>query len=289
LSAERRAAHHGALRLKGSAMSTRPLVFAQPRRPTSLLWVLAALLGAALWLHGPIGQWADYHSFADQRAWLGMPNAANVLSNLPFLIVGCWSLWRLRRGVSSAPTTTAWHAFSVALICTAAGSATYHWAPSNATLVGDRLPIAWACAALLCAFLAERVNAHWCDMRALVAALLVATLTVGYWWLTEREGRGDLRPYFYIQFLPMLLVPAALWLALPRTFDAATPARAWWMVLGLYAAAKVMETADHAVFDSLGILSGHTLKHLLAAAGAACLLLAATRVPDAGLNSGSRR
>jgi hypothetical protein len=245
----------------------------------SWLWLIVALAAAALWLYGPIPQWADYHAFADQRAWLGVPNAANVLSNLPFLAVGLWGLWRLRGSASA--TATAWRVFSIALACTAAGSAIYHWAPSNATLVGDRLPIAWACTALLCAFLAERVQPRWCDARVLGAALFAATLSVAYWWIGERGGHGDLRPYLVVQFLPGLLIPAALWLGLAPTFEAATPASAWWALLGFYAAAKLMEMADHAVFDySIAFVSGHTLKHLLAAAGAAWLLAAATRGRD---------
>jgi hypothetical protein len=106
------------------------------------------VLAGLLWAHGPIGQWADYHVFADRRAWLGLPNAADVLSNLPFLAIGVWALWRLRRAPAASPSLAAWRAFAVALVLTAVGSAIYHWAPSNASLVGDRLPIAWACAAL---------------------------------------------------------------------------------------------------------------------------------------------
>jgi ribosomal protein L20 len=55
---------------------------------TAWLAVAAFFLAAGLWMQGPIAQWANYHAFADDRAWLGVPNAANVLSNLPFLIVG---------------------------------------------------------------------------------------------------------------------------------------------------------------------------------------------------------
>ena len=58
----------------------------------------------------------------------------------------------------------------------------------------------------------------------------------------------------------------------------------WWAVLGLYAAAKVMEIADQSVFDTLGFTSGHTIKHLLAAAAALCLLRA-VRASATGLAS----
>ena len=54
------------------------------------LMALAALLPAAAL---PTG----YHEFADQRAWLGLPHAIDVLSNLPFAALGVWGLAWLRR------------------------------------------------------------------------------------------------------------------------------------------------------------------------------------------------
>ena len=263
----------------------------RPRRLSRSGWlaVATAVLAGLLWAHGPIGQWADYHVFADRRAWLGLPNAADVLSNLPFLAIGVWALWRLRRAPAASPSLTAWRAFAVALVLTAAGSATYHWAPSNASLVGDRLPIAWACAALASAFLGERVGTHWSRPRVLVAALAFATLAVAFWWLTERAGQGDLRLYLFVQILPMLLVPLGLALGLRATTPAAAPAGAWWGVLGCYVLAKLFEIADQPVFAALGLLSGHTLKHLVAAAGAAWLLRAVVEAHTSGVSSGSRR
>jgi hypothetical protein len=254
-------------------------------RPSRAPWLLAValLLALALGLHGPIGQWASYHAFADTRAWLGMPNAENVLSNLPFALIGAWALgWLVRPGVMVAHRL-AWCSFAAALVCTACGSALYHWAPGNGALVFDRLPIAWACAALLCAFLADRVDPRWASWPALTAALLAASASVVWWWLGERQGHGDLRPYLFVQFLPMLLVPAAMGLRLPALNRRSLSNGAWWTVLGLYAAAKGMELADQTVFDALGFTSGHTLKHLLAAA-AALYLLRAVRV-----SCGSRR
>ena len=63
---------------------------ASHRHKASWLLVAAAILALALGLHGPIAQWASYHAFADARAWLGLPNAQNVLSNLPFALLGLW-------------------------------------------------------------------------------------------------------------------------------------------------------------------------------------------------------
>ena len=244
------------------------------------LALIAAALGVAFGWHGPMAQWADYHAFADTRPWLGVPNAANVLSNLPFAAIGVWGLWQLlpmRRSTFGGREMLPWLLFCLALVCTAAGSALYHWSPNNAALVTDRLPIAWACAALLCGFLGERVHARWAAASSLGLALGAATLSVAFWWWTEQRGLGDLRAYLLVQLLPMLLVPAALGLKLPARRAHAVPALTWWWVLGLYAAAKGMEMADHWMFNATQGASGHMLKHLLAAGAAGCLVAAVVR------------
>jgi hypothetical protein len=252
--------------------------------PPRARWLGAAALALVvglLWT-GPLKQWDDYHAFADTRAWLGVPHAADVLSNLPFLLVGAFGLWRLREHALDWPSRRAWQGFCAALLFTSAGSAFYHWAPDNDALALDRIPIAWACVALTCALLAEHVNPRWAAPGVLAAGGVVATGAVLYWWLTEQRGAGDLRPYLFVQILPMLLVPLALLMKLPALHRACTPASAWWAVLALYAAAKVTEVADRAVLAATGWVSGHTLKHLLAAAAAAWIV-------GAVINSGSRR
>ena len=109
-------------------------------------------------------------------------------------------------------------------------------------------------------------------------ALLIGTASVAWWWLGEQRGAGDLRAYLFVQFLPMALLPVAIGLKLPRGAAGGVRDRDWWIVLGLYALAKVMELADRPVLEVLGgIVSGHTLKHLLAAAAGLWLLRAATR------------
>lgn len=267
--------------------STDPAPRCSPASPR-VLPALAVLLVFGLLLHGPIPQWAAYHQFADQRGWLGLPHAADVLSNLPFALVGLWALWA-RRDEPRSDAWLAWQAFAAALVATAAGSSLYHWAPDNASLAFDRLPIAWACAALTCAFLAERVDARWGSMHTLAVALLAASASVALWWWSEQSGRSDLRPYLFVQFLPMLLVPAALLMRLPRRFAAAAPDAAWWGVLAGYALAKALEVADHAVFDALGLVSGHTLKHVAAAGAAGWLVAAARRAARPSINCGSPR
>ncbi len=57
-----------------------------------LLLAVAILIALIALLLPPIPQPLDYHNFADQRAWLGIPNFGDVASNLPFAIVGVCGL-----------------------------------------------------------------------------------------------------------------------------------------------------------------------------------------------------
>ena len=259
-------------------------------QPLNRLVVLGAaplLMALALWSHGPIEQWASYHHFADVHALWGMPNAANVLSNLPFLWIGIWGWAALRQPHAHrmlndpppSPSFLAWRLVALAIACTCFGSAYYHWSPTNATLLWDRLPIAWACASVSMALLAERVHPRFGSAWFLGASLVVATLSVAWWWWTlAPQGPlpgGDLRPYLFVQFLPMLLIPLVFCMKLPAQHPHAIPASAAWWALGLYAVAKLLEVGDHATLEMLHVMGGHPLKHLFAAAGAAVLMRAA--------------
>ena len=107
-----------------------------------------------------------YHSFADQRSFMGIPNFGPVVSNFPFALVGIWGIIFLLRP-SSAPTSAhfidsreRWPylvAF-VGILLTAFGSSYYHLDPNNARLVWDRLPIMVALTATAAAVIAERVE-----------------------------------------------------------------------------------------------------------------------------------
>jgi hypothetical protein len=217
---------------------------------------VAAFLIMALVLAGPIVQPEHYHAFADQRAWLGIPNAADVLSNLAFLLAAAIAAERLWRAPLNAPLRLEYAVFAGALALTAAGSAWYHLAPDNARLVWDRVPIALACAALLAAAIKQ---AH-PRLGAALPCLLAFGLGSVYLWTVT----GDLRPYLLIQLAPLVLIPILQWQA-----DAPIGERkAFGLAILLYVLAKLCEVGDTAGLELLGVLSGHTLKHLLAAAAA---------------------
>ncbi len=224
-----------------------------------ILFPLAAvLLILALGAAGPIPQPPDYHGFADQRTLFGIERAVDVLSNLGFLLVGAWGLLRLRRARPEA-ARSAWAAFFAALVLTAFGSAFYHLAPDDFRLVWDRIPIALACAALLAVAAVEAAPGRkWSS--ALLPLLSAAGVLSVLWWFQS----GDLRYYLLIQAASLVLVPLLQWQA---GAEAATR-RAFGAAIGLYILAKLCELNDAAILEAIGVLSGHTLKHLLATAAA---------------------
>jgi hypothetical protein len=241
-----------------------------------LLVLVAAACVGGVFLLDPIPQDPAYHRFADTRAWSGVPNFWNVATNLPFLAIGLWGLASARR-VAEPALATHYRAYCGAVALVAFGSGWYHLAPSNASLVWDRLPMTVAFMSLFSALLADRVN--WFLGRALLWPLVVAGIASIAWWIRgEAAGRGDLRAYGLVQFLPMLLIP--LILALWREGNVA--ARPLWLGFGAYALAKLAEHFDAAIFAATGF-SGHSLKHLLAAVAAWWIARAFQRSPASAL------
>ena len=232
----------------------------------ALLSIAALLAVAAL---PPIPQPGEYHDFADQRSLLGVPNALNVVSNLGFLIVGAVGLRRLWRSCASfADARERWPyaVFFASLVGVGFGSVVYHLAPSHGSLFWDRLPMSLAFMSLLSAVLVERLGPR-VGLRLFPWLAAAGPLSVVYWVLSERAGVGDLRLYGLVHFYPMLLIPLLLWLFTPRY----TRGGDLLWVLALYATALAAERLDHEVFAAGGWVSGHTVKHVLAAVAAAWL------------------
>ena len=239
-----------------------------------LLGGLATGAVVMLLLLPAIPQDPSYHRFADARALLGIPNFWNVASNLPLLLVGVAGLLAFARGTpaGSIPALhVAYRVFFAGIALIAAGSAWYHLAPSNTSLVWDRLPMSVTFMAFLAVIIGENVSVAG-GIRLLWPLATLGLLAVLYWYTSELGGAGDLRPYVLVQFLPLLLIPVILLL-----FRAAFSSNAWiWLALCVYGLAKVVEHADHAIFGFVGI-GGHTLKHLLSALGALCFLVGLLR------------
>lgn len=236
-------------------------------------WVVAALAAALALATAAlprIPQDPRYHELADARAWWGIPNALDVLSNVAFLAAGVAGLLVISRRAAifqDPRERTPWLVLFASVALVGVGSAWYHLHPTNATLVLDRLPMSAGFGALAAAIVAERLGAS-AGARVLAPAVLAGLASVLYWYATEARGAGDLRPYAFMQLFPMAMV--LLLLALfPARY---TRGGGWLAALGLYGVSKLAEAADAAIYRTSGIVSGHTLKHLVAALGIAVLV-----------------
>ncbi len=233
-----------------------------------LLLLIALVAIGATPFAPPIPQDPTYHDFADLHALFGIPNGLNILSNLLFLWVGIEGLLRLR-GPDPLRTLPdfgpAYFMFFLALILIALGSSWYHLEPTNASLAWDRGAMTLAFMSFATIMLAERVSTR--AARLLFPLLMIAgPASIVYWHFSELAGRGDLRAYALVQFLPLALAPLVL-LLFPSRYSRS--ADLWWMLAG-YLAAKLLEVFDHEVYTFSGWIGGHAMKHL--AAGLACLV-----------------
>jgi Ceramidase len=226
----------------------------KPNHPVLVLFSLMLISLGGLLLLPPIAQDQSYHQFADERTILGIPNFWNVVSNLPFLVIGAAGIRRHR----DDPATVV---FFLGVFLTGIGSSYYHWNPNDGTLFWDRLPMTLSFAAILALVVEERVSA-----RA-GAILLWPALAIGVFSLLLWRWTDDLRLYFWVQFFPGLAVILAFLFYPPKY----TGTRYWIAAGVLYALAKVFEFTDEAVYSAGILLSGHTLKHL--AAAAACFAI----------------
>lgn len=242
----------------------------------SLAGVCAVAVVGVFGFVPPIAQDSAYHHFADARAWLGLVNFANVVSNALFLAAGLYGLWVVAK-LPPGRVRTALAVFFAGVVLVGPGSTYYHVAPDNGTLFWDRLPITVALMGLFAAVLEERVMRGGAAAQWLLAALIAVGLaSVVYWRLSESAGRGDLRAYALVQYLPMLLIPLALGLFPQRRALIGRQAVLW--AFALYVLAKVVEHFDAQILDALGgLVSGHTLKHLCAALAPVAVALTVRR------------
>ncbi len=232
-----------------------------------MLPVVAILVIVGLATRDAIPQPLDYHAFADSRRVLGIANVGNVLSNVPFLLIGMRGIAVARR-MSREDERGAWMGLFLGVTLTSFGSSWYQLAPSNDSLLWDRLPMTLGFTALFAGIVGERVSTK--AYRVLLApSVVVGAASVLYWYATEQSGHGDLRPYIFVQFVPLLASPVLLAL-FPAKYS---HGRYFILALASYVAAKGLESADASIFRlTAGIVSGHTLKHLAAAGGCAFLV-----------------
>jgi hypothetical protein len=224
-------------------------------RRVFVFFVLMAASLVGLLLLPPISQDQNYHDFADQRTILGIPHFWNVVSNLPFIAVGVAGLGQFRRNPAIG-------FLFLAITMTGFGSGYYHLDPNDRTLFWDRLPMAVGFMIILAIAIEDRLDAK------IGAILLWPLIAVGVFSLLLWRWTGDLRLYGWVQFFPCIALPL-LFLLFPPKYSGTS----YWIIAAvLYAFAKLFEFYDHAIYSVGSILSGHTLKHVVAAAACYAIL-----------------
>ncbi|XP_073025898.1 uncharacterized protein [Primulina eburnea] len=239
------------------------------RKRTALVWVVAVVCFVALMLITPaIPQSQEYHDFADQRNIFGIPNALNVISNFPFVVVGVIGLVLCYYGnyfkLSLQGELCGWTFFFIGVAAVAFGSSYYHLRPDDSRLVWDRLPpftlelsqMTVAFTSIIAIFIIERVDARKGTL-SIIPLTLAGVVSILYWRFFD-----DLRPYAVVQFVPCIAIPLMAILMPPMY----THSTYWLWAAGFYLLAKIEEAADEPIYNlTRRIVSGHTLKHLCAA------------------------
>jgi hypothetical protein len=246
-----------------------------PTRNEMLLGLACTVL-LVVALAGPhVAQPAHIHDYADQRAVWGIPCALDVLSNLPFALMGALGLFQLARLPRQAPDRAqrlCAGLFFAGLLVTALGSSWYHLRADDPGLAVDRIAMSVAFAGLLGLLAATRISGR-SGIALAIALLVLAPLSVLAWLLT-----GNVLAWAVVQFgglLLVLLLPATV-PPLPGALDVR-----WILVVAAYALAKLFELADHVVYAATGeLLSGHTIKHVAAALAAWPVLAAIAQRAD---------
>ena len=234
-----------------------------------ILFALSLAITLAVFIFvDPVAQDPAYHQFTDQRYLNGIANFHNTISNLAFLMTGCFGLLALGilpMGIARgrAPWFNAVTCFYISVMLTGLGSSYYHLLPDNEHILWDRILITLTIMSLLSAFIADRFDNSGSPHFHLPILLLIGIASALYWAFTEASGQGDLRPYALVQFLPILIMAYLCLAYSPGTW---LSRRKLGLMIVLYAVAKICENEDQLIFLlTNGSLSGHSLKHYLGA------------------------
>ncbi len=225
-----------------------------------LLFALSLIGICSLCFIGPIPEDSSYHDFSDTNRLFGITNFWNVISNIPFFIIGALGMiYTIKEMKTSSPLFWNCLIFFLGIFLTAMGSSYYHLNPTNKSLVWDRLPMTISFMAFFSIIIGDCITTT-AGKKLLLPFLSIGFLSIIYWQLTEQKGVCDLRFYALVQFLPIILIPLILLLHKSK-LDIKTY---YWLILFVYVIAKVFEANDYVVFRNLHFISGHTIKHIVA-------------------------
>ena len=225
-----------------------------------------------MFLMQPVSQNLAYHEFVDANTFANIPNFLNVISNIPFFIVGGLGLYKLN---TITQNKIQYSIFFLGIICVSIGSGYYHLNPNNNTLVWDRLPMTIVFMSLVSIIISEFISVRK-GVLLLFPMLVIGLLSNLYWMIFD-----DLKFYALVQFYPMLLIPVILVLYKSKY----TQIFGYWLLLLAYVIAKIFEYFDNQIFSILKIISGHSLKHIVSAIGLFILVRTYIKREEIGSNN----
>jgi hypothetical protein len=227
-----------------------------------LLWATLVAGVVGLIACGPIELGGLALQQADTRALGMLPNAVNVLSHLPLLLAALVSSRACIGLANQGPRRVVMWArgWALAFGCVALGAlggAAFHARPTvvGELLVGAAIGSASALVALL--FLAERLSPRLLRDQWLLAATLSGLLAA-----LAAAAANDLRGLVALEYLPLVLVPLAVW----RLPSRGIPNRDWIVAFFINMAAHLASWADAPIWRMTpGTVGGLALSHLLLA------------------------
>lgn len=224
-----------------------------------LLISLSVFVVVVILMIPPIHQNQSYHNFCDTMLIFGIPNFWNVISNLPFAIVGVLGLLNLKY---ISENKMQYVVFFASTVLVSIGSGYYHLNPIDSTLIWDRLPMTLVFMSLFSIIVSEFID----DKKGrvlLIPLISLGVISVLYWVVF-----GELKPYALVPFYPMCAIPIIL-IFFKSDYD---KNKGYWLLLLAYIGAKLLEYYDAEVLEVLKVVSGHSLKHIIAAIGLFVLL-----------------
>lgn len=225
----------------------------------TLLIIITVLSVIGVFILPPIEQNESYHIFSDTNMLFHIPNFWNVISNLPFFIIGTFGLYKLN---TISENKIQYFILFLGITLVSIGSGYYHLKPDNYTLVWDRIPMTIAFMSLFSIIISEFIDFKK-DRFILFPALVIGISSVLVWMIIN-----DLRFYAFIQFYPLLTIPVIL-IFFKSKYNLTI---GYWLLLLAYIIAKLMEHYDFEIHHCIVLLSGHTLKHFFSEIGLYVLL-----------------
>jgi len=177
----------------------------------SILLILTIASCVLLFSLPKINQDIHYHDFSDSNFYFGISNFFNVLSNIPFLFIGIIGILKIRKITIEEFPKESMTIFFIGVFLTGLGSSYYHWNPSNETLLWDRIPMTITFMSLLSAIISLHME-YWSGKLLLAPFIIIGIGSCLYWYYTETIGQGDLRPFIFVQYFPIVLIPIILFL-----------------------------------------------------------------------------